>query len=40
MADDHKILKGVGKGLGQLGMEPGEKLGEEGERVLESTIRV
>jgi type IV secretory pathway VirB10-like protein len=36
--DNHKVLKGVGKGLGQIGTETMEKLKEEGERILESTI--
>lgn len=36
--DNHKILKGIGKGLGQLGMETAEKLGEESQKILESTI--
>ncbi len=39
MSDDkHKILKGIGKGLGQLGVETVEKLKEEGGKVAESII--
>lgn len=39
MSDDkHKILKRVGKGLGQLGVETVEKLKEEGGRIAESVI--
>jgi type IV secretory pathway VirB10-like protein len=37
MSDD-KVIKGVVKGLGQLGVETVEKLGEEGQKILESTI--
>jgi hypothetical protein len=39
MSDDkHQILKGIGKGLGQLGVETVEKAKEEGSKVLESVI--
>ena len=37
MTDD-KILKGVVKGLGQLGMETLEKASEEGQKIVESII--
>ena len=37
MTDD-KILKGVVRGLGQLGMETVEKAGEEGQKIIESVI--
>lgn len=35
---DNKILKGVVKGLGQLGMETMEKAGQEGQKIIESVI--
>jgi len=35
---DHKILKGIGKGLGQLGAETVEKVTEHGEKIFESII--
>jgi hypothetical protein len=39
MSDDkHQILKGIGKGLGQLGVETVEKVKEEGGKVVESII--
>jgi hypothetical protein len=39
MSDDkHQILKGIGKGLGQLGTETVEKVKEEGGKVVESII--
>jgi len=34
----NQIIKGFGQGLGQLGQETVEKLGEEGQKILESTI--
>lgn len=37
MTDD-KILKGVAKGLGQLGMETIEKAAQEGQKIVESVI--
>lgn len=36
--NDDKILKGVVKGLGQLGMETLEKASEEGQKIVESVI--
>jgi len=39
MSDNkHKILKGIGKGLGRLGTETVEKIGEESQKIFESTI--
>ena len=35
---DHKILKGIGKGLGQLGTETLEKVTEHSEKIFESVI--
>lgn len=38
MSDDHKILKGIGKGLGQLGLETIERVKDESEKISESVI--
>jgi hypothetical protein len=39
MSDDrHKILKGIGRGLGQIGSETVEKIKDQGEKVFESVI--